>query len=568
MERFKIDDSYRKLILWELIFPTILLVLGVYHGLLQTLYRAGIIKAAEFLGLEYYQGLTLHGVVNAVVFTTYFAVAFGNALILYYLRKYYNKTVAWASFWMMTIGTLLAAYTILTRQASVLYTFYPPLKAHPLFYIGAALLIVGSWVAFFNWIPVLNAWRKENQGQKMPLAVLGIFATFIIWFVATLAVAIEVIFMLIPWSLGWVEAINIPLARSLFWFFGHPLVYFWLLPAYIMYYVFLPKIAGGKLFSDNAGRLVFLLFILFSVPVGVHHQYTEPGIGTGLKLIHAVFTFAVAIPSLITAFTIAASLEYAGRKRGATGLLDWLWKLPYFDSKNYMFPYFMMGLFIFIFGGITGVVNASYGMNLVVHNTSWIPGHFHLTVAGPVILAAFAASIWMAEKLTGKKNISPKISVWIPYLWTLGLAFFSTPMMINGIMGEPRRTNLGLTYSNPDSPLYHAEWHTNTILSAIGGIILFITALLFFYVFFGTLLSQKVEEPALEFPTAEPLEQEQRVPVLDTFKTWIIILVLLIVVSYAPAIKDALDNAYYKAPRYEINNPMPDGKPIPTNISK
>ncbi len=568
MEKMKIDNSYKKLILWELIIPISLLILGIWQGLLQVLFRAGVIQSNTFAGLEYYQGLTLHGVVNAVVFTTYFAVAFGNAIIIYYLKKYPNKQVLWGSFWLMTIGTLMAAAAILSGKASVLYTFYPPLMAHPTFYIGAALLIVGSWLPFFAWIPVLNEWRKENPGKKMPLAVLGTMATFIIWFIATIAVAIEVLFMLIPWSLGLVDAINIPLARTLFWFFGHPLVYFWLLPAYVMYYVFLPKVAGGKLYSDNAGRLVFLLFIVFSIPVGVHHQYTEPGIGTGLKLIHAVFTFAVAIPSLITAFTLAASLEYAGRKRGATGLLGWLGKLPYFSKENYLFGFFMMGLFIFIFGGITGVVNASYNMNLVVHNTSWMPGHFHLTVAGPVALAFFGMSIYMIEKLTGKKNFSKALTVSIPYLWTLGLALFSTGLMLGGLHGEPRRTNLGISYMNPESPLYHPEWKFYTTLTMIGGITLFTAGLIYFIVVFGTLFAKKTEEEALEFPTSDVIEQEDRIPVLDTFKTWLIVLILLIIIGYTPAVKDALDNAYYEAPRYKIDNPMPDGKPVPTNIQK
>jgi cytochrome c oxidase subunit I len=214
----------------------------------------------------------------------------------------------------MVVGTLIAALPMLLgKAADVLYTFYPPLKAHPAFYIGAAMLVVGSWVAFFGWLPLLSAWRKANPGQPLPLAVLGMLVTFIIWFVCTIPLAIEVLFMLIPWSLGWVETINIPLARTLFWFFGHPLVYFWLLPAYVVYYVMLPKIAGGKLYSDKAARLAFLLFLIFSIPVGLHHQYTEPGFDRFWKAVHALLTFAVAIPSFMTAFTVAASLEYAGR---------------------------------------------------------------------------------------------------------------------------------------------------------------------------------------------------------------------------------------------------------------
>src|SRR6266567_138652 len=86
-DEIDIEPSLRRMILIELIFPVVLLVLGIYHGLMQVLYRSGMIHTRKILGLEYYQGLTLHGVVNAIVFTTFFAVAFGYAVIRFYLGR-------------------------------------------------------------------------------------------------------------------------------------------------------------------------------------------------------------------------------------------------------------------------------------------------------------------------------------------------------------------------------------------------------------------------------------------------------------------------------------------------
>jgi len=399
---FRVSTLSRALLVVEVTLPILLLVLGIYHGFLQTLYRAGIIQSSSFLGLNYYQGLTLHGVINAVVLTTFFGVAFGNALMQYYLQRPLFPSVHLLSTGMMVIGTLLAAVPMLLGWADVLYTFYPPLKAHPLFYIGAALLVVGSWVALFGWLPLVARFQKENPTQPLPLAVLGILVTFLIWFLCTIPLAIEVLFMLIPWSLGWVDTINIPLARTLFWFFGHPLVYFWLLPTYVVYYVMLPKLAGGKLYSDYAARVAFLLFLLFSIPVGLHHQYTEPGFDRFWKGVHAMLTFAVAIPSFLTAFTVAASLEHAGRQRGAQGLFDWVARLPWFDAERPLVAYSLAGLLIFIFGGITGIVNASYNLNQAIHNTGFISGHFHMTVGGPVFLTILALSLELFSQLTGK----------------------------------------------------------------------------------------------------------------------------------------------------------------------
>jgi cytochrome c oxidase subunit 1 len=551
-----IEPGLRRMILIELVFPMVLLILGIYHGLMQVLYRSGIIRRREVFDLEYFQGLTLHGVINAIVFTTFFAVAFGYAVIRFHLRRPLNMKVAWLSFALMIVGTILAAAAILSGQATVLYTFYPPLRAHPAFYVGLVLVVVGSWIAFLNWLPPYCAWKREHPDEKMPLAVVGIFATFIVWVIATIPVAIEIIFMLIPWSMGWVPTVNVPLARMLFWFFGHPLVYFWLLPAYVMYYTMLPKLAGGKLYSDFAGRLTFLWLVLYSAPVGIHHQFTEPGISDTWKFVHAFFTMLVAVPSFVTAFTMAASMEYGARQNGGRGLIGWWGKLPYLDKDRWLFSYLFSGLVIFIFGGITGIVNASYNLDTVVHNTSWLPAHFHQTVAGPVFLSFIGMSLFLIAKLTGKKIKLPTWNVWVPYIWTLGIMIFSSGGFVSGAGGEPRRTNLGLSYANPQSPLYQVEWHFSAVFISVGGIIMTIAALMFFVVFFGTLFGRPVGRGALELIVSEPYHDE-RVPAVQSFTPWVIGAALLLVIAYAPPLTQTIRSHFPGAPPYSPHRPVP-----------
>ncbi|HVZ57919.1 MAG TPA: cbb3-type cytochrome c oxidase subunit I [Chitinophagaceae bacterium] len=560
----QISKSLRKVILWELGIPVALLIIGIYHGLMQTIFRAGVLHESAFAKLDYYQGLTLHGVINALVLTTFFAVAFGHATMAFFLKREPSKKMAWTSFTLMVTGTLLAAWAMLTGKASVLYTFYPPLKAHPFFYLGAALLIVGSWIPLFDWARLYTAWKKENPETKTPLAVLGTLVNFIIWFVCTLAVAYEVLVLLLPWSLGWKATVNVSLSRTLFWFFGHALVYFWLLPAYIMFYVMLPKLAGGKLYSDLAGRIALFLFLLFSVPVGVHHQFSEPNITGGVKFFQTLLTFGVSIPSFITAFTLAASLEYAGRQRGSKGLFGWIGKLPYLDPDNFLFAYFIAGLILFIFGGLTGIVNASYSLNSVVHNTAWLPGHFHMTVAGPVFLAIIGMSIYLYARLSGKKIFMPRIVTIVPYLWMIGVLIFSTGLMWGGLIGEPRRTNLGMTYLNPKSTLFHPEWVPTTTLALLGGIIMFIAGMLFIIAFFGTVLGKKTQTGQLELPESESYLEERRIPVFDSFRPWLVAMAVIILIAYIPAIANVLKYAGPKAPPYTIDNPTP----VQTSVRK
>jgi cytochrome c oxidase subunit 1 len=557
--RLEVEPGLRRIILFGVSFPMVLLILGIITGFLQVLYRAGIIRAQSFLGIEYYQGLTLHGTINAIVFTTFFAVVFGHAVMRFHTGRPLLLGAAWRSLILMTVGTLMAAVPMLTGDASVLYTFYPPLKAHPVFYIGLVVFVIGSWIAFFSWIPVYRAWKRDHPEHKMPLGVLGIFATFIVWFIATIPVAIELIFLLIPWSFGWTETVNVPLARMLFWFFGHPLVYFWLLPAYVMYYTMLPKLAGGKLYSDFAGRFTFLWLIVYSAPIGIHHQYTEPAISSSWKFIHMFFTMLVAIPSLVTAFTLAASMEHGARSRGGEGLFGWWKKLPYFDGERWLFSYLFAGLFIFIFGGITGIINASYNLNLVVHNTSWLPAHFHQTVAGPVFLAFLGGSLLLVSTLTGRKVAFSRIAVWVPYIWTLGIMTFSTGLFVGGVNGEPRRTNMGLTYTNPESPLYQPSWEFARIVGAIGGTIMFAAMALFFLVFFATLLGKRAGEPALEMPVSEPYHDED-VRGVQRLTPWLAGAVLLLILAYTMPFVTIFRDGYEGAPAYSPASPLPQAK--------
>jgi cytochrome c oxidase subunit 1 len=565
----KVEGSVKTVILGEIIFPIVLLIFGIYHGLMQALYRAGIIKDMSFLGIEYYQGLTLHGVINAVVFTTMVIVAFGNAVFLYYLKKPLRPAVQWVSFLMMVVGTLMAAWAMFAGKANVLYTFYLPLIAHPAFYIGAALLLVGSIIPlFFDWAPNYIAWRREHPGEKVPLAVFGVFVNHIMWVIMLVPVVITVVFQMIPLSLGLTHEENVSLSRTLFWAFGHPLVYFWLLPAYTMLYTILPKIVTGegKLYSDSAARFAFILFILFSFPVGLHHQFTEPAVTNNYKLIHALFTFGVAIPSMLTAFTVAASLEYSIKSKYPevrNSLFYWWTKIPFIslEGDKWLVSYFMAGLFLFFVGGITGIVNASYNVNLVVHNTSFVPGHFHTTVGGLVTLSLLGISLYMVSKLMGKDIRFKGLAVLAPWLWWQGMLIFEYAMSVAGLHGFPRRTNAGISYLNPDAPLYRPEWVGYAELSAFAGFIIVLGFVFWAVSFFGTIFSPKVRESTIEFPTASALHDEEA-PALNRLTPWFAVSILLFVLSYIPAIYDVTKRGvFFDSPGYNDKNPVPITKP-------
>jgi cytochrome c oxidase subunit 1 len=491
----------------------------------------------------YYLSVTAHGVLMALVFTTFFIMGLGYALSQATLGRIVGRRTAWFAFWLALAGTVGAAYTILAGQSTVLYTFYPPLQAHPLFYIGATLLVVGSWIWGGVIIASIRSWRREHPAQAMPLAMHGTLANIIIWYLATTGLAIEVVGMLIPWSLGWVETIDPMLARTLFWWFGHPLVYFWLLPAYVLWYTVLPQVAGGRLFSDPLARMVFILFVLLSTPVGFHHQFADPGISANWKLAHTITTFAILYPSLVTAFTVIASLEVAGRLKGATGLFNWLGRLPWRD------PFFVsvaLAMISFTFGGFGGAINAAYAMNSMVHNTAWIMGHFHVTLGTTVTLSFMGVTYWLLPRMMGRELRFRGLALAQPYLWFIGMSFFSISYHVAGLRGLPRRV-----YSAALTGEYGAEWHGLTVAAAIGGVILFLSAMAYVTVVVATWTSGRRLDPAPAMKFAVPLRPVGAPGLWDRFGLWTVIAIVLVLLAYAYPIYTLLNWTRFGSPPYQ-----------------
>lgn len=522
------------LVLAHILFAFVALAIGGIAGLLQGLVRGGIITLPA--GIGYYQLLTAHGVLMALIFTTFFIIGFlysGISTTLGGKLLSNTRNLAWAGFILMALGTAIGTVFILLNKATVLYTFYAPMKASPYFYIALVLVIVGSWLGGYAIFYNYNYWRKTNKGKTTPLFAFMAVTTMLMWQIATIGVALEVLLQLIPWSFGWVEKVNVMLSRTLFWYFGHPLVYFWLMPAYICWYVIIPKIIGGKIFSDALARLSFILLLLFSIPVGVHHQLMEPGITSFWKYVQVILTFAVIVPSLMTAFSLFASFELYGRSKGAKGLFGWLKFLPYKDVRFFA-PF--VGMLIFIPAGAGGIVNASSQMNAVVHNTLWVTGHFHLTVATSVALTFFGIVYWLIPVVTGR-TLTPKVNKWgliQTWVWAIGMFLMSGAMHIVGLFGAPRRTAYTTYDNNPDA----VSWMPYQVLMSIGGTILFIGVIIMICNIVALLRAPKGE---MEYPMGESMEPAEDSPkILERWGVWVGIIAVLVLVAYTVPIVDML----------------------------
>ncbi|MCW8964377.1 MAG: cbb3-type cytochrome c oxidase subunit I [Gammaproteobacteria bacterium] len=499
-------------------FFAVAIVLGVF----QVAERAGLLSGMLDTPEMYFASVSTHGVLMAYVLTTFCVMGFGYYTATTGLKQaLWNKKLAWIGFWVCLTGVLMAAFPLLTGQASVLFTFYPPLQAHPLFYIGATLLVAGSWFWCLQMIMMTLTWKKNNPGEAVPLVQFGNTANAIMWLWTSLGVAAEMLFQLIPWSLGLLETIDVGLARVFFSWTLHAIVYFWLFPAYIAMYTLLPKAAGGKLFSDEMGRVSFVMLLVISVPIGMHHLYMDPQVGAGWKFLHMLGTMAVMMPTLLTGFTVIASLEIAGRLRGGKGLFGWIAAL---DWKNPLVLASILALLMLTFGGFGGAINASYAMNSMVHNTQWVTGHFHLIFAGTVVILYFGTAYHLWPQLTGRELASAgmvRLQLW---LWFIGMLVLTLPWHYLGILGQPRRVS-----STPYDTELVAAWGPYEIAMVIGGLILLLSTLMLVL----NLLRKGATSSNTEVEYAEPVHPVMSIPkLLNGFAFWNVVILVYMISSY------------------------------------
>ncbi|SHM38217.1 cbb3-type cytochrome c oxidase subunit I [Gracilibacillus kekensis] len=528
------QDATISLTYFTISFATLLI--GGILGLIQGLERAGLYQLPA--GFNYYQVLSAHGLLLLVVFTATFTMGYQLANLSHSFDGLLPKVrkMVWIGIVLKLIGVVLSVTTIVLGEASVLYTFYPPLAAHPIFYVGLVFLVLGIWAVSFGVMINYRYWRKQHPSQTTPILAFFAMGVFVLWFFASLGVTIEV-FMIIPWVLGWIETINVMVTRTLFWWFGHTLVNIWYLVATSAWYVIVPKIIGGKHFNEKLIRLVIILLVVLNIPGGFHHQIIDPAISISIKFLHVFMSLSIAVPSLMTAFAMFYVLEKAGRNKGGKGLFGWLKKLPWGDVR-FLAP--MIAMISFIPGGAGGIVNTSNQMNQVIHNTMWVVGHFHITVGVSVVLTFFGICYWLIPHLS-KRQLTPrmnKIGVIQTWIWTIGMAIMAGSMHLAGLIGDPRRTS-DTTYAGHESAL---SWLPYEFVFATGATLLMIGVIIQVYAVFNMMFF--APKGTTEFPVAEPEEDQPKVPMwTERWGLWAIVLLAVVAMAYVIPIVDMIVNA-------------------------
>ena len=340
----------------------------------------------------------------------------------------------------MVVGMVMNNYAVLVRgDSSVMFTAYAPMQAHPLFYLGLILFAVGALIGCFVFLGTLVVARGERTYQgSIPLVTFGALTACIIA-IFTIASGAIILIPTFLWSVGLVPQIDSLMYKSIFWAFGHSSQQINVAAHVSVWYAIAAIVFGAKPMSEKVSRTAFFLYILFLQLASAHHLLADPGLTSYWKIFNTSYAMYLAVlASMVHGLTVPGAIEVAQRKKGYThGLFEWLRKAPW---GNPCFSAMFLSLIGFGFlGGISGVMMGTEQLNLIIHNTIYVPGHFHATVVVGTTLTFMALTYYLIPTLFRREMIAPGLAKLQPYLFGFSMYFFCLVMMGAGTLGVPRR---------------------------------------------------------------------------------------------------------------------------------
>ena len=497
----RIDLSAQSLIKWNAVAGIAFLAIGGLFGLSVALTRW---PAVHLLPADwFYLALTAHGLDVLLFWIIFFEIAvlyFAGAVLL--SSRLAAPRVAWVAFALMLVGGLTTNVAVLQGASTVMFTSYVPMPAAPHFYLGLILFAVGALVAVGIFFGTLVVAREERTYQgSIPLVTFGALTAAIIA-VFTLACGAIILIPTFLWSVGIVNAIDPLMYKLIWWGMGHSSQQINVSAHVAIWYAIAAIVLGAKPLSEKVSRMAFLLYILFLQLASAHHLLVEPGLSSEWKIFNTSYAMYLAVlGSMIHGMTVPGSIEAAQRAKGFNrGLFEWLRKAPW---GNPAFSGMFMSLVMFGFiGGISGVVMGTEQINLIMHNTLYVPGHFHGTVVAGTTLAFMAVSYLLIPLIFQREVRFPRMARWQPYIFAIGVSGISLFMMGAGTLGIPRR-HWDITLA--DSPFKFDFPDTAYLLlglngifaicAALGGLMYVIVAVA--SVFFG----KRIEEAPRRAPT-------------------------------------------------------------------
>jgi cytochrome c oxidase subunit 1 len=446
---------------------------------------------------QFYMFLTAHGVDALLFWIIFFEIA-----ILYFASSTLLRCRlaaprwAWLGFALMLIGAVTTNVAIFQGGSSVMMTSYVPMMAAPHFYLGLILFAVGALIGCFVFFGtlVLAKDQKTYEGS-IPLVTFGAMTAAIIA-VFTIACGAIILIPTFLWSIGYISYIDPEMYRVIWWGMGHSSQQINVVAHVSVWYLVAGITLGARPMSEKVSRFAFLLYILFLQLASAHHILVDPGISAEWKIFNTSYAMYLAVlASMIHGLTVPGAMEVAQRERGYThGMFEWLRKAPW---GNPAFSSTFISLIIFGFiGGITGVVMGTEQINLIIHNTIYVPAHFHATVAVGTTLTFMGLTFFLIPVLFRRQMIFPTLAKWQPFMFGGSMTILILFMMGAGTLGVSRRhwdmdfAGAALSFE------YSGMAYTLMGIAGIGAVLAVISGGAFLLITVGSLLWGKKLDPS------------------------------------------------------------------------
>jgi len=334
------------------------------------------------------------------------------------------------AYWVAVPASVLMLMSLVLGGFDTGWTGYPPLSARApvgmqMFFLGVFTAGWASILGSLNVIAtVLRMRAKGMVAMRLPIFVWAAVATSIIALTATqlIGLSFQLVMFQRLFGMGFFDAAkggNPVLFQHLFWFYSHPAVYVFVLPGLGVISELLPVFVRKPLFGYRWIAMSSLAIALVGFVVWAHHMFTS-GMNEYLRVPFMYSTLLVAVPTGVKFFSWVATI-WGGKIETPTPML------------------FVLGaIIVFLLGGITGPPNAAIALDLHLHDTYWIVGHFHDTIFGGFVFPFFAAIYYWYPKAVGRRmsEFWGKVHFW---LMTPSFLILTFGMMFIGLRGMRRR---------------------------------------------------------------------------------------------------------------------------------
>ena len=406
----------------------------------------GVLDRNAYLAL-----VTIHGTIMVFfVLTGGLSGTFANLLIPLQIgaRDMASGFLNMLSYWFFLVSSIIMVFSLFLEggAASGGWTIYPPLSALPqampgsgmgmtFWLLSMTLFVVSSLLGGLNYIvTIINLRTKGLTMLRLPLTIWALFVTAILGVLSFPVLVSAVVLLMMDRLMGTAfflsdihiggEALDVTggspiLYQHLFWFLGHPEVYIVLLPALGISSEVIATNSRKPIFGYKAmiGSIIAIGFLSFIV--WGHHMFIT-GMNPFIGSVFVFTTLLIAIPSAVKAFNYITTL-WKGNIRFTPAML------------------FSIGLVsTFVTGGLTGIILADSALDVAVHDTYFVVGHFHIVMGMSAIFGMFAGVYHWYPKMFGTM-MNTKLGYahfWLTIVCGYGVFF---PMHFVGLAGSPRR---------------------------------------------------------------------------------------------------------------------------------